>query len=86
MFTVDYMGWKGVTNGDLLALAAAAGFEADLTMDSGIEHEQNLKALPVAVVVIKAASNALDDIRPLVPALLNALATLPPNAVVTIGG
>jgi hypothetical protein len=32
-FTVAYMGWAGTKNGDLLRLAAGAGFEAMLTME-----------------------------------------------------
>jgi predicted nuclease of predicted toxin-antitoxin system len=30
-YTVAYMGWAGVENGDLLALAASAGFDALVT-------------------------------------------------------
>jgi len=33
-FTVAYMGWGGIENGELLALAAALGFDALLTKDS----------------------------------------------------
>lgn len=83
--TVDFMGWKGVTNGELLARAAAAGFDALVTKDAGIQHEQNLTALPLAILAIKARSNALDDLRPLIPSVLNALASLKPKTLVTVG-
>ena len=69
-FTVAYVGWAGVENGSLLALAAAAGFDATITKDAGVEYEQNLRNLPLAVVVLHAASNDMEDLRPLVPALL----------------
>jgi hypothetical protein len=79
--TVAYMGWSGIENGALLSHAAAAGFDALLTKDANIEYENNLVNLPVAVVVLHAASNDMDDIRPLLPALHQALANLPPKQV-----
>jgi len=75
------MGWKGVRNGALLAQAAAAGFEALITTDSSIEHQQNLASLPLAVVVLEAPSNDLSDLTPLVPQLLTALRSLPSRTV-----
>jgi len=68
--TVDYCGWKGIKNGKLLVIAAADGFEAMITSDAGIEHQQNPATLPMAVVIIHPDSNDLMDIRPLVPRLL----------------
>ena len=69
-FTVAYMGWGGIENGTLLSLAASHGFDAVLTKDTKVEHEQNLTNLPIAVIVIDAASNDMDDIRPIIPTLL----------------
>jgi predicted nuclease of predicted toxin-antitoxin system len=80
-FTVAYLGWGGVENGALLALAAANGFDALLTKDANLEYEQNLTNLPIAVVVIVARSNHIDDIRPLLPKLLVALQRLPEKQV-----
>jgi hypothetical protein len=82
--TVAYMGWSGIENGALLSQAAAAGFDAILTKDANIDYENNLVNLPIAVVVLHAASNDIDDIRPLLPALHRELATLPPNQVTHI--
>lgn len=53
--TVHYLGWSGMKNGDLLAKAAASGFDALVTMDSGVPYQQNAAALAVSVVVLKAA-------------------------------
>jgi predicted nuclease of predicted toxin-antitoxin system len=80
-FTVAYMGWGGVENGALLALAASNGFDALLTKDANLEYEQNLTNLPIAVVVIVARSNDIEDIRPLLPELLTALQGLPAKQV-----
>lgn len=73
VFTVTYVGWSGIKNGKLLALAAADGFEAFVTTDQKIEHQQNLQKLPLAVVILHAASNDLDDLEPLVPQSLGTL-------------
>lgn len=75
------MGWSGVENGELLRQASAAGFDAVLTKDANVQYEQNLVNLPVAVVILHAISNDIDDIRPLIPALLLALTNLPPKQV-----
>ncbi len=53
--TVPQMGWAGTGNGALLLLAANRGFDALITVDRGIAHEQNPSSLPIPVVVILAA-------------------------------
>ncbi len=55
--TVQEMGWTGIGNGRLLALAAHEGFRAMITVDRGIEHQQNLDALPIPVVIMLATRN-----------------------------
>ena len=84
--TVNYMGWNGIENGQLLALAASAGFDAFLTKDANLEYQQNLVNLPLSVVVLRAPSNRIDEIRPLIPALQAALATLPPRQLTVVPG
>ncbi len=85
MFTVAYREWAGIENGALLKNARDAGFDAILTQDSGVQHEHSPAALPVAVVLLRAKSSKLDDLRPLVPMLLNALESLTPRTLVRIG-
>jgi hypothetical protein len=75
------MGWAGVENGELLSRASSAGFDALLTKDEGLEYELNLVQLPIAVIVLRARTNKIDDIRPLLPALLQALTSLPPKQI-----
>lgn len=83
-FTVAYMGWSGIDNGELLKAAAKEGFDALVTKDTKLRYEQNLDALALAVVVLKASSNDIDDIRPLLPKLVLALGELPENKVTII--
>jgi predicted nuclease of predicted toxin-antitoxin system len=85
VFTVAWMRWKGIGNGQLLALAAAEGFDIVVTTDAGLEYQQNRNTLPCSVVVLSAKSNKIDDLRPLVPALLSALDGLPPRTLVVLG-
>ncbi len=75
--TVVEMGWGGVRNGKLLALAAPQ-FDVFLTADKNLPYQQNLTALPIAVIVLEAHSNELLHLLPLVPKLEEVLATLKP--------
>lgn len=79
--TVPRMGWAGTKNGKLLQLAIAAGFQVFITMDRGLRHQQNLGALPIAVVTLSAQSNRLAAIRPLLQALGEMLPTLEPGEI-----
>jgi hypothetical protein len=78
------MGWKGIRNRALLQ-PAAADFDAFLTADQNLEHQQNLGALPIAVVVLVASTNRIESLRPLIPALLRTLETLAPRQLVHVG-
>ena len=80
VFTVRYMRWQGVKNGKLLALAATNDFDAFISTDHAIEREQNPSTLPIAVVILDATSNDMDDLLPLVPQLLKLLNHLPPRS------
>jgi len=82
--TVTEMGWTSLSNGTLLKHAAGE-FDAVLTADQNIEFQQNLKILPIAVVVLVAASNRLESIEPLVVDLLVALDALQPKVLVRVG-
>lgn len=82
--TAVEMGWSGVKNGALLVLAAAE-FEAFITVDRNLPYQQNVAALPIAVVILVAHSNELQALLPLVPRLEEVLATLQPRSLVQIG-
>lgn len=78
VFTAAYMKWSGIENGELLRLAAGEGFAALITNDRGLEYEQNLDVLSVAVVVVIARSNTIEAIRPAFGELLALLAQIGP--------
>lgn len=78
--TVPRSGWAGVKNGKLLALAATQ-FDVFLTMDRGLEFQQNLAALPIAVLVIEAFSNRMEHLEPVVPNLLHSIDRIEPRTL-----
>lgn len=83
--TVQREGWAGVKNGRLLAQIAASGrFDAFVTVDKNMPHQQNLRGIPFAVVVLRARSNRYDDTAPLMARLLARQAELTPGALVTL--
>ena len=61
--TVRERGWVGKRNGELLRLAAPV-FDVLLTMDRGIEYQQNLPTFAIAVILIEARSNRRADVEP----------------------
>jgi len=63
------MGWATIKNGELLALAAAE-FDVFVTVDRNLSFQQNLVRFDIAVVVLRAHSNRLKDLLPLVPKML----------------
>lgn len=70
--TARDMGWATIRNGELLALAAKQ-FAVFVTVDRNLSFQQNLPDFDIAVIVLRARSNRLADLRPLVPELLTAL-------------
>ena len=77
-------GWTRLSNGALLT-QAAADFDALLTADQNIEFQQNLKTLPIAVVVLVARTNRLESLEPMVAEVLRVLETLQPKVLVRVG-
>ena len=84
--TVPEMGWASRRNGDLLRLATEAGFEAFVTVDRKLQHQQNLSAFKIAVVVLLANSNTLVDLRPLMKTVLERLPTARKGGATPVGG
>lgn len=81
--TIDQAGLKGLENGDLLK-TASPDFDVLITVDKNIEYQQNPKQLPMAVLILSASSNRLEDLVPLIPGALAALDNIKLGEVVTI--
>jgi hypothetical protein len=74
----------GVKNGELLRRAAGQ-VDALLTMDRKLEHQHDISALPFGLIVVRARSNRIQDLRPLVGEMHGALARLQPGTVQHVG-
>ena len=83
--TVPEAGWAGRTNGELLTLAEGT-FHHFVTMDQNMVEQQDLSGRELSVSVISCASNRLEALMPLVPALLYALEHIQPGQVVWVEG
>jgi predicted nuclease of predicted toxin-antitoxin system len=84
VLTVQERGWTGIKNSELLRLAAGE-FEVLLTMDRGVEFQQNLQSLPIGILIIRASSNRFEDLQPLLAEMRIALNTIQPGEVRRVG-
>jgi len=83
--TVSELGWAGIRNGELL-VRASGRFDVFVTVDRNLAFQQNTADLPVAVVILRARTNRLVDLKPLVPKLLNRLPEMKLGEIVWIEG
>jgi predicted nuclease of predicted toxin-antitoxin system len=80
--TVPQAGWSSVKNGKLLRLIADSGkFDLFVTVDKNLPHQQKVDGLPFAVVVLRAKSNRLADIKLFAPELLRRVNGFQPGRV-----
>lgn len=82
--TVAGLGWSGVLNGELM-LRARERCDVFVTLDRNIEFQQNIAELPFGVVVVRAASNRMTHLRPLVSAILLAVSAATPGRLQRVG-
>ena len=82
--TARQMGWTTVQNSELLR-RAAEHFDVFVTVDRHLAEQQSLASLPIAVIILRARSNRLADLRPLIPELLAAIKSAKAGAAFLIG-
>jgi hypothetical protein len=82
--TVADQGWLGISNGKLLTLAAAE-FDVFVTVDRNLPFQQHLPKFDIAVILMRAKTNRLDDLVLLVPDLISAIADAKKGVVTPIG-
>jgi hypothetical protein len=82
--TVVGRGWAGIKNGDLLQRMRGE-YEVFITMDRSLEFQQDISALPFGVLLIRAISNRVVHLAPLVPAVLAALPDIKPGRLHRVG-
>jgi hypothetical protein len=70
--TVPEAGWAALKNGDLLSRAQHE-FDTLVTTDRSLPFQQDLSRFSIVVIVLRAQSNRVTDLRRLIPGLLAAL-------------
>ncbi len=83
VLTVVDCGWTSRSDEALLSLAENE-FDVLITADRSIEHQQDASRFDIAIIVLRARSNRLVDLLPLVPKALHAVARIEPGTVVTV--
>jgi predicted nuclease of predicted toxin-antitoxin system len=82
--TVPEAGWAGARNGELLRLAESA-CDVFLTVDASMAFQQDVRAVGMAIVTLKAPSNKLEDLRPLMRKVRELLAgPLKPGTLIRV--
>ena len=82
--TVPQAGWSGVKNGELLR-RAASDYEAFITIDRRFAEGQSVPP-SLLLILLVARSNRIEALRPLVPALLQTLASARKGERIRVGG
>lgn len=82
--TVQAVGWSGTSNGELLRRARGR-FDVLMTMDRRLPHQHDLQAMRISVLVVRAPSNRMAHLKPLVSRILMALGGLRPGQVREVG-
>ena len=81
--TVPEQGWASKKNGELLRLAATE-FDVFITIDNNLSAQQNLTKVDLAVIVLSAPNNRLETLKPLVPRIKEAIASIQIGEIVYI--
>lgn len=79
------MGWSNLDDGPLLE-AMGGHFDILVTVDKNLPKQQRLSDRSFAIVVLRAKTNRLADLLPLVPALRRAIEELRPGQVRELAG
>jgi len=68
--TAPEMGWAGLDNGQLLAKAEKE-LDVFITVDRNLTFQQNLPKFDIAVLILRARTNRVTDLIPLVPKIID---------------
>jgi predicted nuclease of predicted toxin-antitoxin system len=74
VWTVRDMGWLGKKNGELLRLMTENSFELFVTVDRNLPYQQNLKGLPLTVLILCAMDNRRVTLQKLISKVFDRLA------------
>ena len=78
------LAWGKLSNGKLLTAADAAGYSVLVTVDQGIQYQQNLGTLKIAVLYLRAHKNDLPTLKPMAGMVLATLDTIQAGCVIIL--
>lgn len=78
--SVQDAGWRSIQNGELLRLAETR-YDVFVAVDRNLAFQQPIGRFKLAVIILRAKSNDVDDLRPLVPKPLAVLPTAKPGTL-----
>jgi predicted nuclease of predicted toxin-antitoxin system len=81
--TVEFMGWKGLENGDLLAAAEREGFAVMLTVDGNMYRDNDLRGRQISVLVLP--TNDLQRLRLIADELVAVIEAISPGEYRAVG-
>ncbi|RYZ49422.1 MAG: hypothetical protein EOP49_16305 [Sphingobacteriales bacterium] len=86
IYTVRDKGWNGVKNGQLMQLMIEDGFDALLTFDKNLQHQQNFQKYTIAVFVLSGINNTYAELTRLSPLIHEHLTrgSLPAGPIVIV--
>jgi predicted nuclease of predicted toxin-antitoxin system len=82
--TAQWAGMKGRKNGELLQSAELAGHDVLLTVDEAMPRQPNPVGRNLAIVLLRARTNRLEDLLPLVDSILQAIEKIQPGQTVVV--
>lgn len=82
--TVPDAGLAGKQNGELLSLAEDH-FDVFITLDKGIEYQQNLASRKLSIIVIRAKSNRFIHVSPFASRCDEIIRSIQPAQLVMVG-
>jgi hypothetical protein len=83
VFTVQWLGWGSIKNGELLKKADGQ-FDVLLTVDKGIRYQNDFKDKKIAVITVLCSGNRLENLRPFLPLIMRELNHITPGKVINI--
>lgn len=67
IYTVRDREWNGIKNGELLKLLIQNNFDALLTFDKNLQHQQSFVKYAITVFVLSAKINSYEELIKLTP-------------------
>ncbi len=80
-YTVQYMGWSGIKNGELLNLAEGQ-FDVFLTADKNLQYQQNFAGRAISLIIFP--SPKLSVVKQVEAQLKAVLAVITPGIIIEL--